>query len=57
MKIDFEFDTPYGKFADALVLDEMPSAEVIEAMKQKRLDDWIAIVTAPSEEVAEQPAE
>jgi hypothetical protein len=52
MKIDFSFDTQYGKFADALhLLDDhtLTDAE-IEAMKQQRLDNWIAIVTAPSEE-------
>jgi hypothetical protein len=49
MKIDFSFDTQYGKFADALVLpDDHTLTDVeIEAMKQQRLDNWIAIVTAP----------
>lgn len=50
MKIDFEFQTQYGVFRDALHLPddyEMTDAE-IEAMKQQRLDNWLAIV-APSE--------
>lgn len=56
MKIDFEFETAYGKFADALVFsdDVVPSEAEIEAMKQDRLNNWIASVTyqpeAPQEE-------
>ena len=52
MKIDFSFDTPHGKFADALHLPDdhtLTDAE-IETMKQQRLDNWVAIVTAPSDE-------
>jgi hypothetical protein len=48
MKIDFEFDTAHGMFRDALHLPDdhtFPDAE-IEAMKQQRVDNWIAIVTA-----------
>lgn len=54
MKIDFSFDTPYGKFSDALHLPDSHSfteAE-IEAMKEQRRDNWIAIVSAPSPEPA-----
>lgn len=49
MKIDFEFDTPYGVFRDALHLpDGHGFSDVdIEAMKQQRVDNWIAVVTAP----------
>lgn len=54
MKIDFEFETPYGKFADALWFPDnqpIPSDAEIEAMKQQRLNNWIALITAlPSEE-------
>lgn len=49
MKIDFEFETPHGKFADALHLPDnhtFTDAE-IEAMKVQRRDNWIAAVTAP----------
>lgn len=52
VKIDFSFDTPHGKFADALHLPDdhgMTDAE-IEAMKQQRLDNWLAVVTAVPEE-------
>jgi len=53
MKIDFEFDTPHGLFRDALHLpdDHTFTDEEIQAMKQQRVDNWIAVVTAPAEEV------
>jgi len=52
MIINFNFDTPYGRFSDALhFVDELPSDAEIEAMKQSRLDNWIAAITAPVEEV------
>jgi hypothetical protein len=49
LKIDFEFDTPHGLFRDALHLpdDHGLSDEQIEAMKKERVDNWIAVVTAP----------
>ena len=53
VKIDFEFDSPYGVFRDALHLPDdhgMTEAE-IQAMKQQRFDNWIAIVTAPPVEL------
>lgn len=49
VKIDFDFETPHGKFADALHLPDdhgFTEAE-IQAMKEQRRDNWIAIVTAP----------
>lgn len=49
IKIDFEFDTQYGVFRDALHLPEdhtYTDAE-IQAMKEQRRDNWIAIVSAP----------
>jgi hypothetical protein len=56
VKIDFEFDTPHGVFRDALHLpdDHSMTDEQIDAMKQQRVDNWIAIVTAPSAEVVEE---
>ena len=56
MKIDFEFDTPHGVFRDALHLpdDHTFTDAQIQAMKQQRVDNWIAIVTAPP---VETPAE
>lgn len=49
MKIDFEFESQYGTFRDALDLDDndLPSDAEIEAMKQARFDAWIAVVSAP----------
>ena len=42
MKIDFEFETPYGKFADALWFPDgetLPSDAEIEAMKQQNAEE------------------
>lgn len=52
-KIDFEFGTPYGLFRDALHLpdDHGLSDEQVEAMKAERRDNWIAVVSAPAEDV------
>jgi len=49
IKIDFEFESPYGVFRDALhlPLDHQFSEAEIAAMKQQRLDNWLAIVNAP----------
>lgn len=62
MKIDFEFETAHGKFADALHLpdDHAFTDDDIQAMKQQRVDNWIAVVTAPPVEEtppAETPTE
>lgn len=53
IKIDFEFDTPHGVFRDALHLpdDHGMTDEQIDAMKTQRVDNWIAIVTAPPVEL------
>jgi hypothetical protein len=52
MKIDFEFTTAHGLFRDALHLpdDHAFTDDEIQAMKQQRVDNWIAVVTAPSVE-------
>jgi hypothetical protein len=57
MRIDFSFDTQYGKFSDALHLpdDHAFTDAEIEAMKQQRFDNWIAVITAPP--VEETPIE
>lgn len=46
-KIEFEINTEYGLYRDALYVDESGSDEEIEAMKQERVNNWISIVTAP----------
>lgn len=56
MKIDFEFDSGYGVFRDALHLpDDHGISEVeIAAMKQQRFDNWLAIVNpAPVAEIVD----
>ena len=55
MKIDFEFDTPHGLFRDALHLpdDHTFTDDEIQAMKQQRVDNWIAVVTTPPVEESE----
>jgi hypothetical protein len=52
MKIDFEFQTKYGVFRDALHFsdDHTLTNDEIQAMKQQRVDNWIAAVTAPAVE-------
>ena len=57
MKIDFFFDTPHGRFADALHLpdDHGLSEADIDAMKQERVNNWIAAVTAPQPEFIVEP--
>lgn len=55
MKINFEFTTPYGVFRDALHLDDdhqLTEAE-INALKQERLDNWLAIIETPEETTEE----
>lgn len=49
IRIDFEFETEYGIFRDALHLDNNDDYTQIEidAMQQERVDNWIAIITAP----------
>lgn len=54
--VRFEFETPYGKFADAISYGEVDpetgfelsppmTPEEIEAEKQRRLESWLAIVS------------
>jgi hypothetical protein len=49
VSIEFEFNTQYGIFRDALVLpdDHGLSDAELDAMKQQRMDNWIAVITAP----------
>lgn len=51
MKIDFEYLTKYGKYADAISFpdNESMTDEQIEAEKQRRLDNWIAFIETPVE--------
>lgn len=49
MKIDFEFETQYGVFRDAIVLpdDHLLSESDIEAIKLERLNNFIYAVENP----------
>ena len=53
IKIDFEFQTDFGLFRDALHLsdDHGLTDEQIDALKAQRRDNWLAIVTTPQEPV------
>lgn len=53
--IIFEISQDGYTLKDAIVLDDNHTLtdEQIEAMKQKRFDDWYSIVTASSEEIVE----
>jgi len=49
MKIDFEFETQYGVFRDALYLPEdhnFTTAQIAE-MQTERLNNWLNIVENP----------
>lgn len=49
MKIDFEFETKYGIFRDALHLpdNETFTDDEIQTMKQARVDNWINFIENP----------
>jgi hypothetical protein len=49
MQIVFEVETAHGKFCDALYFEDnaVPDEATIEALKQERVNNWIAVVTAP----------
>lgn len=52
MKIDFEFPTEYGVFRDALHFPDdqpLPSDDVIDLMKQQRLENWLAVIYMSSQ--------
>lgn len=54
VKIDFEFQSKYGVFKDAIWLPDghtLSDAE-IEAMKEQRFNNWLAIIEAPSSETS-----
>lgn len=48
MKIDFEAETPYGTYRDALHYPDecVLTDEQIAAAKQKRVTDWVAMMDA-----------
>lgn len=56
MKIDFEFETMYGVFRDAITLpdDHDLTDQQIEEMKTQRLNNWLAIVNSPPSETPQE---
>jgi len=53
MQIRFTFETEFGPFSDALHLEDnhtFTEAEV-EAMKQERLTNWLAMVNPSPEQI------
>lgn len=54
IKIDFEFDTSCGVFRDALHLpdDHGLSDAEIQALKEQRLANWLAVVNPPAVETS-----
>jgi hypothetical protein len=49
IKIDFQFETEHGKFADAIYLEDNHSFtdEEIQQMKEQRRDNWLAVIKNP----------
>lgn len=50
MNFDFSFNTPYGMFSDSIIIPDdqpIPTEDELDALKQQRLNNWIAIITAP----------
>lgn len=59
IQVIIEKETQYGVYRDALYFleDQMPLDEEIERMKQERVDNWIAVITAPFLEDVLPPVE
>lgn len=55
IKIDFEKEYNGLKYKDSLTLTEEQhssmSEQDIENLKQERFDNWVAIITAPPEDI------
>lgn len=53
ISINFEFESKYGTFTDALVLpdDHNFSDDELEIMKQQRFDSWITFIETLTPEV------
>jgi hypothetical protein len=57
MKIDFEYETEYGKYEDALWFPDdepLPSDAVIKAMELERLNNWIEFITSQPDPIEMQ---
>jgi hypothetical protein len=53
VKIDFSVTTTYGNYTDALYLpdDHTFTDAEIESIKQERVDNWLALIAAPQNEI------
>lgn len=53
VKIDFEFDSEYGIFRDAICLpdDHGLSDAQLETLKRDRFDNWLLVVKQQSGEI------
>lgn len=51
IKIDFQFQTEYGLFSDALYLpdDNTYTDAEIQAMKDERVNNWLQVISNPPE--------
>jgi hypothetical protein len=50
MKIDFEVDTEYGLYRDALYFPDgepLPDDATIDAMKTERVNNWVTFINSP----------
>lgn len=56
VQIIFEAQTPHGVYRDALYFQEgeVPPEAEIERLKQERVDNWVAVITAPPAEEVPQ---
>lgn len=54
IKIDFEVETQYGVYRDAIVLpeDHKFSDAEIQAIKDQRVNSWIVAIETPSEDTS-----
>lgn len=52
IKIEFELDTEFGAYRDALYLpdDHTHTDAEIQAMKERRRDQWVTAVTLASQD-------
>ena len=55
MRMDFEFESKYGIYRDALYLEDNHSftEQDIEAMKLERFNNWISAIENPPAPVSE----
>jgi hypothetical protein len=50
MKINFEIQTEHGLFRDAIYSSVELNTKEIEAIKTKRVNNWIAVIELPEED-------